>query len=239
MPIELGGGSSHKTPDAKVRLRLADHEQRIFEIFTLSFRFSQGSDLAQSSISQWLSATGYLDDLKIPRVTPSYAYDLPVPHTHSNLAKNKPDAKRDVDNSWFDLFNARENRARLRANAVLPYMLYGIIQKDTKFQIEGRPGREVPPGESVNPDSKEDPYASHLRRYAINRHPTGHDAFNHMFGDLSALLNDPVELGSLRVLAENPEDGAITPLPGALLELKSKWEQNHPGKTFFPKQTAA
>lgn len=226
--------------EPSIRLKLLDHEKKAFDIFSLSFRFSQGVPGTQGDILQWLSAKGYLDDLILPKKSPGYAYNVPVPSTHRERFHVKIEIENDIERAWAYFYNAKEGKEHIDANNNLPYILHGILKQDINFQDKERSGR-IADGKPIEPDSKEDPHASHIRKYALNGSPTGHDAFNHLFKDLRAFMSDPIALGSFRRLSENPTPEAMseTPLPGAIQELRTKWEGKHPGVSFFPQTKAA
>lgn len=244
MPIRtetIESGSAKPRDETGLRQRLADHEQKIFDIFTLSFRFSQGVPGGQAQIFQFLSAKGYLDGLVIPEKTPDYAYDVPVPKTHSEKARTRVDNEGDINTAWAYFHIAKENKAHLNHAENLPYILHGMLKQDIKFQDKERPGKSIPEGKTVKPDSNEDPHASFTRKYVISKHTTGHDAFNDMFEEIHAFMKDPDALASFQTLSEEPSDVPVVvhPLPRAIQELRTKWEEKHPDYSFFPEAIAA
>src|SRR5690348_2301342 len=89
---------------------LKDKEQKLYDLFYQSFRFSQGDTLTQESILEWMAVKGYLDPISdlITSSPPPYILEITAPGKHTDEAGQKENAKRteEIKKAWQKMYYA-------------------------------------------------------------------------------------------------------------------------------------
>jgi hypothetical protein len=205
--------------------KLTEQEQQLRgkDLFFQSFRFSQGNNFLQEDIFKWLVAKGYFDNIEVPEKPPLYITEIAVPKKHIPL----PDDARpsELKKVWDALYKAKHRKHGFHSEELLDPVLLRMIDKDRHYQKYERPNRQ--PSDQVTADSSNDPHASFVRRFILNAHPTGSDAFNELHKELAPVL--------ARYRYKNPTGLKYNhSTRQGLVVLAQEWERKHPGQTFFP-----
>jgi hypothetical protein len=208
---------------------LSKQERRAKELFTQSFRFSQGELFLQEQILKWLVAKGGFDGIEVPVESPAYIQEMLIPKKHKSITEGP---KKELERAWGRLnIYATHLRQSISVDELQPTILRGMIDRDRTFQKGERPNR--PDSLQVTPDSSNDRHASFVRKYIINGQPTGSDAFDELHRNLAPLVTK-----YQTATAKSPIDIIFN--QEILFFLVKDWEKNHPGYTFFsPQHTPA
>lgn len=191
------------------RAPLSEDEKKVRDLFLLSFRFSQGNDLAQEEIYYWLQNNNHLKNLPIPRVAPSYILELSVPKDHGEIKKRK--TSREFKKQWEKLYQISNKQERSSDEQLLASLL---VERDLKYQ---QSRRRTPVGKtSPVPDSSYDPHVSLVRKYGYKHKSTGCNEYDTMFRALEPYFSKSFYFD----------------------EMEERWEENHPEEQFFPKESA-
>jgi hypothetical protein len=207
----------------KEQNELTEQERRAKDLFFQSFRFSQGNTTLQSDLLKWLVVKGYFDNYEIPDRTPDFIKEIAVPKKHKFVEDDKV---QELGKMWSILrfTNTRYTKQTTSEGELLPSILRDMVDRDRMYQDQKRPNRQI--AEEITPDSNNDPHASFVRKYVINGHPTGSDAFDELHRNLTPLLTK-----SRTAPYVGPKHNLDKDI---LLSLSTGWEKNHPGHTFFP-----
>ena len=202
----------------KAQNELTEQERRAKDLFFQSFRFSQGSLTLQSDLLKWLVVKGYFDNYNIPATTPEFIKEIAIPKKHKHI---EDDRVAELGKMWSQLrfTNTSYTKQSFSEEELLSTILPAMIERDRVYQDHERPNRQT--SEEIIPDSNNDPHASFVRKYVINVHPTGSDAFDEMHRKLTPMLT-------------KYRNSPPTDRPKDLSVLAKSWEINHPGHTFFP-----
>jgi hypothetical protein len=208
-------------------IKLNEQERTLRSLFFQSFRFSQGGAGLQKEIQKWLVVKGYFDNVDIPKTIPHYIKAIAIPKKH----KPVPGDRRlsELGKMWDQLLLIRYEKQSLSEEKLLPTVLLFMIDRDTGFQQLERPCEQH--FGQVTPDSSNDPHASFVRKYLVNAHPTGNNAFDKLHQSLALLVT--------RYRNASPTDPDFL-YSKALSSLADQWEHNHLGHTFFlPENTTS
>lgn len=207
-----------------------EDEIRLFNLFRISFRISQGNPTAQAKMFQWLSATGCLDELDIPQDIPDYAAAIGLPKQHTDKLKTV-DIQENLLDSWKDLFNAKNNKDDLGSpEAIATDILNEQLEVDYNYICKkGRPRESN--GKPYTSDSYQDPHASWIRRYIVNGVSTGVDGLDALHASLRVAFVQRV------CNFQDDKPGAVTyAYDEVAFSIKKGWEKKHPGESFIPEE---
>lgn len=187
-------------------------QRELYRLFYLSFRFSQGITELQASLFQWLKAERYLDSIAIPHELPSVIAHTSAPRRHD--VSGHMHQGHSLRHMWEELSATKDKEVETGGEELAEKIYRYMLDREIYYQSKRRPGRE--PDASFVADSSSDPHASLLRRHAIIGVPTGHAAYDVLFGRIKDVIQ--------RDANSNP----------SLRQLKDSWEKNHANESFFP-----
>jgi hypothetical protein len=154
--------------------------------------------------------------------------ELAVPAKHVSI----PDDKRleELGRVWKRLRTITSEKQSVDEELLLDDILLGMVSRDIKYQAQDdRPNRQ--PAQEITPDSSNDPHASFVRKYIVNAHPSGSEAFDKMFRSVGGVFQQ------YRDVAITPTTPSHTLHALNQLDMLEKWyEKKHPGHKFYPPQ---
>lgn len=237
---------SGNSPELRSPLRPEEIQLRSY--FRGSFRYAQGSLMAQSFITQWAYSSGRIQTMEIPEVMPEYIEGLMPPGNHIISSKSKTNI--DIEAAWRDLYISSRATEFVSPQEALENVLNEILKRELKYQLVGRKGRS----------QTQDKYDSYLRRFVV----LGEKADSPILDDLSQELEEAVaklteeptpqvtpetlESREIKVLEARFKKGGLVNSDKAdstmtmmgsrkmLSLVVALWEKNHPGQQFFPAQ---
>lgn len=219
---ELPGLTTENAPIAE-----QNRKKLLAKYFRLSFQFSQGSDLVQSAIFDWLQQKGHITKSDLQVYTIDEAQKQRVPKHHEVF---RDDVQMETTSYAYTAMvkSTDATRATIKSDeSPLAFIAKNMIHTDLRYQVSEnpRPGRdETQPSE---PDGKNDPHASIFRKYVLLGTPTGTDAYD----DLMKEINDEIAEDLEESLKDYP---TIIIRQTQLANLRKNWESNHPGESFVP-----
>lgn len=218
---------------------LTAEQQQLKQLFYLSYYFSQGRPFTQERLFDWLIATGHLPLGEITQSIPDFITKTAPPPVH--IPKDVSETGSDLVEVWGKLVDKTNTGVNLRKKEspqkLVEKIALCMIGTDIDYQYTGRPLRDTKA--SFEPDSNPDPYKSFFRRYSVNLQSTGTEAFDSLFREMARLTQrqKPLSPGK-EIIYSEPEDlEEIVDRLGlkqSIATLWYKWEQHHPGQSFFP-----
>lgn len=194
-------------------------ESQYFDIdpprfFTLSFRYSQGSESLQNVIFNYFASLGIKTN--IPDLSKEVFKNLKVPKKHKTIF-NPHTVPSSFNKQWLSMKNRLGNKdnkySAANAETLLNEITDWSIKKDIEFLNKGRQGRDYK--KSQEPDDENDPWMSIVRKYALEGNSTGHFLFDYLFKQIGIKVQHHFE-------QERPD----------VERLKELWEYKHEGKNF-------
>lgn len=234
--LEAGGTGQLAETINKPESSLDPMDDKGFENFMkLGFHFNQGRGEIQDDMEKWAAGMGYLD--KISPLTdelPDWMKKLDMPKDHLSIPGYE---KNDIVAQIWENTKAivQEKDKPLDMEEQARKILDGQINRDINYQTENRsPGGVINPLAGIeNPDGREDPHASWIRKYGIKQQDALHPVYTEMWQKGLAPLIDKVrpaleaptkeasqiELGKLSIKDQE--------LARNLGNLKTRWELKH------------
>lgn len=214
-------------PSAIEKHELSPGERRVKELFRQSFRFSQGDPDLHNKITRWLVVGGHYDGLPVPEIAPAYIDALQPPKKHAEMDDDVVQV--DVRFAWGHLNWLTKAKKHPPQDELAAEILEGMTDRDLNYANDGRPGRTYKSENAVS--TAQDPFASYVRSYVLQKEPTGTDAFDQLNAQMQGIATED--------LASDQDHEAPSPRQAKLRELQQKWEQQHDGEQFVTPQQAA
>jgi hypothetical protein len=205
-------------------------QRRLYELYYQSFRLSQGDTSMQEAIFQWYTQKGHLEGLHIPVLPPKYLKDITPPKQHQSI--HSREAKVESIKVYHMLYAlSRTNNPPMSMGDPVDYITNRLVMKDELYQRKIRPNRREQ--ENVTPDSKNDKYASFIRKFVLGRQSVGTDVVNQLLQEVRTKILDCL------VINKQEPHRRIVGLHEDLVILQKEWEENHPGESFIQPEVMA